>query len=247
MHKQIMDCISQFYRDQKQLKNGLICGIEGEMDKPDFTLKGSRWHGLLLEPFIRRDVHAIWVNVKGRENRVGTSYENIDEIEAIRIVLNALTKTPDFNDFYSHFTKEDEKEIGIITYYMPQMQKIKSAIYPTLTRNEWKQFEQHKYENEYKIPFRINTVDRFQGMERNIIIISTVRSHLPQDSNYRWNKQYPFALGFAREIPRINVGFSRAKRLLIVIGNEKHFSNKPEYLEAINKMYRVDVEQIINL
>lgn len=247
MHKQIMNCISQFYKDQKQLQNGLICGIEGDMDNPNWNLKGSRWHGLMLHPFIEKDVHAIWVNVKGTENRVGTSYENIDEIEAIKIVLRSLTKSNGFNDYYNHFTKEEEKEIGIITYYMPQMQKIKSALYPTLTRNEWRQFEQHKYENEYKIPFRINTVDRFQGMERNIIIISTVRSDLPKDPVYKFNKQYPFALGFAREIPRVNVGFSRAKRLLIVIGNEEHFSHKPEYLEAINKMHRIDIEQLINL
>lgn len=247
MHKQIMNCISQFYRDQPQLPNGLICGIEGEMDNPDWSLKGSRWHGLHIDPFIKHDVHAIWVNVKGTENRIGTSYENIDEIEAIKKVLNALTKSSGFQEYYSHFTKEEEKEIGVITYYMPQMQKIKSALYPTLTRNEWRTFEQHKYDNEYNIPFRINTVDRFQGMERNIIIISTVRSDLPKDSGYKYNKQYPFALGFAREIPRVNVGFSRAKRLLIVIGNEEHFAHKPEYMEAIHKMHRIDVEQLMNL
>ena len=247
MHKQIMDCISQFYSDQKQLKNGLICGIEDEMDIPDFNIKGSRWHGLQLRPFIDHSTHVIWVNVKGNEQRVGTSYENIDEIEAIKIVLDALTKSDGFNTYYNHFSKEEDKEIGIITYYMPQMQKIKSALYPTLNRNQWKQFELHKYDNVYKIPFRINTVDRFQGMERNIIIVSTVRSDLPKKHEYKFNKQYPFALGFAREIPRVNVGFSRAKRLLIVIGNEAHFAHKDEYREAISKMHRIDIEQLMNL
>lgn len=247
MHKQIMDTISQFYKDQKQLENGLICGIEGDMDNPNFDIKGSRWHGLVLEPFIKPDIHAIWVNVKGTENRIGTSYENLDEIDAIKVVLNALTKSRGFNEYYSHFVTDDEKEIGIITYYMPQMQKIKSALYPSLTREEWSNFELYKYKNEYGIPFRINTVDRFQGMERNIIIISTVRSDLPEDSAYKWNKQYPFSLGFAREIPRVNVGFSRAKRLLIVIGNESHFSHKAEYKEAIKIMHRVGIEQLNNL
>lgn len=247
MHKQIMNCISQFYEDQKQLQNGLICGIEDEMDIPDFNVKGSRWHGLQLSPFIDHNTHVIWVNVKGKEQRVGTSYENIEEIEAIKIVLNALTKSEGFNTYYDQFSKEEEKEIGIITYYMPQMQKIKSAIYPTLNRSQWKQFELHKYNNEYRIPFRINTVDRFQGMERNIIIVSTVRSDLPKTPTYKYNKQYPFALGFAREIPRVNVGFSRAKRLLIVIGNESHFAHKDEYREAISKMHRIDIEQLKNL
>ena len=61
------------------------------------------------------------------------------------------------------------------------------------------------------------------------------------------NNKYPFALGFARELQRINVGFSRAKRLLIVVGNEKHFSHKPEYQQAIQKMHRIDIAQIQNL
>jgi superfamily I DNA and/or RNA helicase len=122
-------------------------------------------------------------------------------------------------------------------------------MYPTFTKNEWRNFEQHKYKNEFQLPFRINTVDRFQGMERNIIIISTVRSDKQIDLNGKEqkNNKYPFALGFARELQRVNVGFSRAKRLLIVIGNEKHFSNKAEYAEAIQKMHRVDIAQLQNL
>ena len=92
-------------------------------------------------------------------------------------------------------------------------------------------------------------MDRFQGMERNIIIISTVRSNrqkLSEDKVIK-NEKYPYALGFARECPRVNVGFSRAKRLLVVIGNEKHFANKPEYAEAIQKMHRIDIAQLKNL
>ena len=86
-------------------------------------------------------------------------------------------------------------------------------------------------------------------MERNIIIISTVRSSIQLDEKGKEQKniQYPFALGFARELQRVNVGFSRAKRLLIVVGNEKHFAHKPEYAEAISKMHRVDVKQLKNL
>lgn len=135
---------------------------------------------------------------------------------------------------------------------MPQMQRIRNTMYPHFSKKEWRDFEQHKFENEFQIPLRINTVDRFQGMERNIIIISTVRSNKQiREENGRTktvdNINYPFALGFARELQRINVGFSRAKRLLIVIGNEKHFSNKPEYAEAIRKMHRVDILQLQNL
>ncbi len=252
MHEQIMNCISEFYSDQEELENGLICGIKGEMNIPDFNVKASRWHGLSSVPFIEPRHHAIWVNVETPEDKVGTSYENEGEIKAIQTVLRALTKADGFEQYQKHFKKDEDREIGIITYYMPQMQSIRKVMYPLFSKNEWRNFEQHKFENEFQIPFRINTVDRFQGMERNIIIVSTVRSNkqykeergkkIPIDNN-----KYPFALGFARELQRINVGFSRAKRLLIVVGNEKHFSHKPEYQQAIQKMHRIDIAQIPNL
>lgn len=252
MHEQIMNCISQFYTDQDELENGLICGIKNKMDEPDFNVKASRWHGLKSIPFIDTKNHAIWVNVETPEGKVGTSFENEGEINAIQTVLKALTNAEGYKEYLSHFNKDEEKEIGIITFYAPQMQRIKKAMYPSFSKKEWKNFEQNKLENEFQIPFRINTVDRFQGMERNIIIISTVRSNkqfkeekgkrIPVDNN-----KYPFALGFARELQRINVGFSRAKRLLIVVGNEKHFSHKPEYAAAIQKMHRIDLLQIQNL
>ena len=254
MHEQIMNCISEFYSDQEELENGLICGIKGEMNIPDFNVKPSRWHGLSLVPFIEPKHHAIWVNVETPEDNTGggTSFENEGEIKAILTVLKALTKADGFEQFQNHFKKDEDKEIGIITYYMRQMLGIRNHMYPQFSKNEWRNFEQHKFENEFQIPLRINTVDRFQGMERNIIIVSTVRSNkqykeergkkIPIDNN-----KYPFALGFARELQRINVGFSRAKRLLIVVGNEKHFSHKPEYQQAIQKMHRIDIAQIQNL
>lgn len=249
MHEQIMECISQFYKDQEELENGLICGIKDKMDIADLSVKASRWHGFNFPPFIDPSIHALWVNVETPEKKVGTSYENEGEIEAIKIVLRALIKSDGFNEYFKSFNKEEDKEIGIITYYMPQMQKIRNTIYPSLSKRDWRNFELHKYENEFQIPFRINTVDRFQGMERNIILISTVRSNRQIDLNGReqQNIKYPFALGFARELQRVNVGFSRAKRLLIVIGNEKHFANKTEYAEAIQKMHRIDIAQLQNL
>jgi superfamily I DNA and/or RNA helicase len=203
-------------------------------------------------PFIDTNNHAIWVNVETPEGKVGTSYENEGEINAIQTVLRALTHASGFKEYLNHFHKDEDKEVGIITYYMPQMQRIRKAMYPSFSKNEWKNFEQNKFENEFRLPFRINTVDRFQGMERNIIIISTVRSNkqFKEEKGRRIpidNSKYPFALGFARELQRINVGFSRAKRLLIVVGNEKHFSHKPEYAAAIQKMHRVDLLQIQNL
>ncbi len=254
MHEQIMNCITQFYRDQDEFANGLVCGIKETMDIPDLKHKGSRWHGLINEPFINQKQHAIWVNVNNPESTIGTgtSYKNEGEIKAIKTVLNNLVKAEGFEEYQKSISKEEDKEIGIITFYMPQMQEIKKSLYPSLKKEQMRNFEHHKSQNEFNLPFRINTVDRFQGMEREILIISTVRSNsqLKEKDGKEIkvkNTKYPQALGFAREFQRINVGLSRAKRLLIVIGNQEHFSQRPEYAEAIRKMHVVDIKQLQNL
>ena len=251
MHEQIMKCIAQFYADQKELEHGLICGIKQTQDIPDLSNKASRWHGLTLMPFLEPDVHAIWVNVDTPEQqrKNSTSYYNMGEVEAIITVLRALTKAEGFVEYMQAQEKEEDKEIGVITYYMSQMRAIRDALYPSLDKNQWRNFERFKYNNEFATPFRINTVDRFQGMERNIVIVSTVRSNKFQraDGDIVPNVKYPTALGFAKELQRINVGFSRAKRLLIVIGNKEHFAHKPEYANAIAQMNYIDIRQLQNL
>jgi len=252
MHEQIMDCISQFYTDQPELENGLICGIRDQMNIPDLKVKASRWHGLKYPPFIDTGIHAIWVNVESPEHRVGTSFENEGELEAIHLVLTLLKRSVGFEEYYGSFSRDEEKEIGIITYYMPQMNRIKNLLYPDLSKQDWRRFENLKLQNKFQIPFRINTVDRFQGMERNIVIVSTVRSNKQMRvENGRkivtGNTRYPQALGFAKELQRVNVGFSRAKRLLIVVGNQEHFSNKAEYAEAAANMHKIDIAQLRNL
>ena len=253
MHEQIMNCITQFYKDQEEFDDGLICGIKDTMNIPDYKHKGSRWHGFTKEPFINPDRHAIWVNVSSPESTVGTgtSYKNEGEIEAVKLVLKNLISANGFPEYIQSKGKDEEKEIGVITFYMPQMQEIKKALYPNLSKAQMYDFENHKLENEFNLPFRINTVDRFQGMEREILIISTVRSNSQLYEKggkvlKRKNTNYPRALGFAKEFQRINVGFSRAKRLLIVIGNQEHFENREEYAEAIRKMHKIDVSQLKN-
>ena len=125
--------------------------------------------------------------------------------------------------------RAEEKEIGVITYYAAQKNELKNAL------------------KDIDIPLRVNTVDKFQGMERNIVIVSTVRSNRSVLGN---NKEQPneFELGFAKELQRINVGFSRAKRLLIVVGDKSHFEkNKEEYKNAIKQMECISINTLQSL
>lgn len=222
MHKQIMNTVSHFYSEE--LEEGLKCGLSDEdMDNEEYNARGSRYHGLTLPGFIDPQTHAIWVDVDSYESQPSgsTSYVNNGELNAIRTVIKALQKADGFQKFMDSQEKPEDKEIGIITFYGAQYGKIKEM------------YKDGKIDK--SLPFRINVVDKFQGMERNIIIISTVRS----------NKEHRY--GFAEDIRRINVGFSRARRLLIVVGNRQFFRQNAHYQRSIDEMEHFDIKQLQDL
>ena len=79
----------------------------------------------------------------------------------------------------------------------------------------------------------------FQGMERNIVIVSTVRSNKAvHGTGIEENRK----AGFADSPERLNVALSRARRLLIVVGNKDFFSTIKDkqgnflYLNAIREI-----------
>ena len=212
MHAQIMNCISHFYSDD--IEGGLKCGITNDMDSDDPTNRGSRYHGLENQPFINPNVHAIWVDVDGKEEKVGTSSMNRAELKAVAKVLNALRKSNGYDDYLKRMTKPEDKEVGVITFYGAQAGEL----------NRMQKSGEFGEGN-----FRIDVVDNFQGMERNIVIVSTVRTD---------------RIGFAKEIERINVAFSRAKRLLIVVGDKDFFYRNANYRASINAMQVIGVNQL---
>ena len=73
----------------------------------------------------------------------------------------------------------------------------------------------------------INTVDSFQGKERDIIILSTVRSNKNNAKN--GNE----AIGFLSDFRRMNVALSRAKLGCFIVGNSKQFENDKYWKKLI--------------
>lgn len=92
------------------------------------------------------------------------------------------------------------KDIGIITPYKDQEDFLKKLI---------KNVE-------------IQTVDGFQGREKEVIIISLVRSNEKGD------------IGFLEDLRRLNVAITRPKRKLIIIGDKKTIENHPIYKMLIS-------------
>ncbi|WP_138501283.1 translation initiation factor IF-2 N-terminal domain-containing protein [Nostoc sp. PA-18-2419] len=201
MHPYIMGAINQFY--EGKLESGIL-----EPDK-------KRAHNLTGE-IIQESHHILWVKTpmekKFLEERSGTSYFNTSEIDVIERLCQQFEKT-----WASQVANgELKKEIAVITFYGAQLRKIderlQSELFPSLE-------------------IRTGTVDRFQGMERPIVIVSMVRNNNKGD------------VGFAKKSERVNVAFSRAQELLIIVGCHDLFTHQPG---KVGSMYS-EVSNIVNL
>lgn len=216
MHPGINETVKQFYAED----GGLQCGIsEEDANSSDLSNPMSRYHGVTKTP----KTHVVWIETKSPEIRKGTSRFNPGEVQMIDWLLNQIYQNPGYSDFIDFWPEDalDEKQVGIITFYGAQTGELNKLRY--------------KYPD---MPLRISPVDRFQGMERNIIIVSLVRSNCianfpNQPPNYEDFPELGYAkqtsLGFAEFPNRLNVALSRAKRLLVIVGNSDHFRTNPQY------------------
>tara|TARA_R110002072_G_scaffold59514_1_gene151478 strand:- start:61978 stop:65790 length:3813 start_codon:yes stop_codon:yes gene_type:complete len=221
MHPAINNAVAQFYIDD----GGLHCGLpQEEKYHKSFLELSSRYHGLSFKDILTPETHTMWVDVNGPEIKEGTSRSNIGEVEAINLMLHCIKNSDGFSDYAEWLSTqpEEESEIGIISFYGKQINHLNKML----------------EKNHKDLSTRLSTVDKFQGMERNIIIVSMVRSdkiaatidESPDFTLYE-SKGYPeqSSLGFAESPNRLNVGLSRARRLLIIVGNKDHFCKKKIY------------------
>jgi superfamily I DNA and/or RNA helicase len=161
------------------------------------------------------DTPMSWIDTSDmdfKEEFVGESFGRINKDEAV-LTLQTLS------DYYEKIGKQrilDERlDVGIISPYRAQVQYMRKLV---------------KMKEQFK-PFRrlitVNTVDGFQGQERDIIIISLVRANEEGQ------------IGFLRDLRRMNVAITRARMKLIIIGNASTMTRHPFYqklFEYINKM-----------
>ena len=104
----------------------------------------------------------------------------------------------------NNLLKHNQKTVGVISFYQMQVNEIREAF-----REAKKTFDFSP------IDVDINTVDRFQGKEKNIIITSLVR-----------NNEKGRASKHVVAFERINVAFSRAQELLFIVGAKHMYENQ---------------------
>ena len=232
MHPQINDAIKQFYKNDE---GGLSCGLDlTKVDCPDLSEPESRYHGFYHPGFISPDVHVLWVKVDEPEQRSDSkALYNEKEVEAVKRVLQYLKHSEGFKEYMQYWDdnirseerRNLEKEIGVISFYGQQVKYL----------NEVKSFARN---NGMRV--KLNTVDKFQGMERNIVIVSTVRSDKYKTAQGIVPNDNP---GFAKSPERLNVALSRARRLLIVVGNNEFFDHVKDTYSG-NLLYHNVIEEM---
>lgn len=239
MHPAINEVIKQFYKDEGGLECGLVHPKDLGINDPDYIHNGaSRFHGITAGP-INPDVHVLWIDSSSPEMLDGTSRVNYGEVDIIHKLLRELNDSDSFHEYNNRWSSVEDKQIGLISFYGKQLRLLKEMA---------REFDPNE------MPIRVSTVDRFQGMERNIIIVSMVRSHCihtekGQKPNYsKYGEDgYPKQedLGFAQSPNRLNVALSRAKRLLIIVGDSQLFRTKKIYDNVYNTVFNHENGKIL--
>lgn len=152
------------------------------------------------------DFPLLFVDTAGcgfNEKAEGTSTVNPEEAAFLIKHLTQFT-----TELEAHYNAENFPTIGIISPYKQQILVLKEAFVSA-------GLERYAYK------ISVNTVDSFQGQERDIIYISLTRSNNNNE------------IGFLSDIRRMNVALTRARKKLVVIGDSSTLSKLPFYSDFI--------------
>ena len=137
-----------------------------------------------------------------KEEFVGENYGRINKAEA-ELTLDTLQQY--FERIGKQRLLDERVDVGIISPYRAQVQYLRRLL---MKREFFKPFRRQ---------ISVNTVDGFQGQERDVIVISMVRSN---DEGQ---------IGFLRDLRRMNVAITRARMKVIILGNRQTLTRHPFY------------------
>ena len=145
-----------------------------------------------------------WIDMEGdcNEEFVGESYGRINRMEAEMSV--AQLKSYIIKIGKERFL-EEKIDVGLISPYKAQVQYLRQLI------------KKDAFFKPYRSSISVNTVDGFQGQERDVIFISLVRANEEGQ------------IGFLNDLRRMNVAITRARMKLIVLGDASTLTKHPFY------------------
>ena len=137
-----------------------------------------------------------------QERFVGESFGRINQDEA-ELTLNTLEQY--FNKIGKQRLLDEAVDVGIISPYRAQVQYLRRLV------------KKRPFFKPFRHLISVNTVDGFQGQERDVILISLVRAN--DDGQ----------IGFLRDLRRMNVAMTRARMKLIILGHVPTLVRHPFY------------------
>jgi hypothetical protein len=217
MHPFIGDFISRVY-----YKNELKAGIPNQAE-----LKKHK-----LELPWAKDKVAVFCDLRKNKGMEESGKSKSRNAEAQRIVkiLDELKTDLNFENL----------SIGIITFYAKQVNELfkeasKKGYAELKSDGNYEIALQYRETADGREKLRIGSVDSFQGKEFDIVILSTVRSNAINRNHDNFKKVF----GFLTLENRLNVAFSRAQKLLIVVGDGEMFADDfaKTYVEGLFEFY----------
>ncbi len=151
-----------------------------------------------------------WIDtadIDAREEFIGETFGRINKAEA-ELTLAVLQHY--FEKIGKQRIMDERIDVGIISPYRAQVQYLRHLI------------KKQSFFKPYRHLLSVNTVDGFQGQERDVIMISLVRANEEGQ------------IGFLRDLRRMNVAITRARMKLIILGNTETMGRHPFYKKLIN-------------
>ncbi len=147
-----------------------------------------------------------------REQFIGETFGRVNKGEA-GLTLSLLQIY--FQRVGKQYILDNRIDVGIISPYRAQVQYIKRLI------------RKRAFFKPFRHLITVNTVDGFQGQERDVILISLVRAN---DMGQ---------IGFLRDLRRMNVAMTRARMKLFILGDAPTMTRHPFYRRLFNYIQRV--------
>ena len=162
----------------------------------------------------------------------GKSYFNESEVDFVLEIIYQIDKRIRKNKKKKKYKIDDDDYFNEILY--EQKDKYKYAIitpYKSQVKLFIDKLKDIKFKLSDSIDIEINTVDSFQGQERDIVIFSTVRSNFLNDDE---DTKIHTGIGFLNDFRRMNVALSRAKYACYVVGNSSTLKNNNYWKKLID-------------